>query len=114
MTIDKKTTGLDNDQLARNIWLAGLGVYRKSLDEAQNLEHKTSSLFDELVEQGREVEEKTRAKVEQNLDKANQEVENRVHDIFYRLSGFRPQQINDLNAKVDRLTDAVEQLAAKQ
>ncbi|BDY05097.1 phasin family protein [Ferrimonas sp. YFM] len=103
--------GVDNEQLARNIWLAGLGVYSRSIEEAKELEGKSGDLFEKLVERGREVEANTRARVEDNLDRANEEVEARVHNLFYRLSGIHPRQIDELNAKVDKLAEAIEKLA---
>ncbi|SDJ72528.1 MULTISPECIES: phasin family protein [Ferrimonas] len=103
--------GVDNEQLARNIWLAGLGVYSRSVEEAKDLEGKSSDLFERLVERGREIESNTKQRVEDNLDRANEEVEARVHNLFYRLSGIHPRQIDELNAKVDKLAEAIEKLA---
>lgn len=41
--------------VARNIWLAGLGLYSRTLEEAQQINEKTTTAFDELVERGKEV-----------------------------------------------------------
>ncbi|SHI27508.1 phasin family protein [Ferrimonas marina] len=100
----------DSEQVARNIWLAGLGVYSKSLEEAQQLEGRSNDLFESLVEQGREVEAQTRETIEQQVGSANRNVEKRVQDLFSRLSGVKPERLDELNDKVDKLTKAVEAL----
>ncbi|MBY5993469.1 phasin family protein [Ferrimonas balearica] len=115
MTVDIRDKGQewlnDSEQMARNIWLAGLGVYSKSLEEADEQRQRTESLFDTLVEAGREVEAQTRDNVEQQVRQANRNVEARVQDLFCRLSGVNPRRIDTLNTKVDKLTELVEKLA---
>ncbi|MBY5922847.1 phasin family protein [Ferrimonas balearica] len=115
MTIDIRDRGQewiqDSEQMARNIWLAGLGVYSKSLEEAAERRDQTESLFDSLVDEGRNVEAQTRENVAQQVKSANQNVEARVQALFARLSGVDPRRIDQLNAKVDRLTELVAKLA---
>ncbi|GAA4897424.1 phasin family protein [Ferrimonas pelagia] len=101
----------DSEQLGRNIWLAGLGVYGKSLEEAKQLEQHSTSLFDTLVEEGRAVEAETRNTIDRQVGNANRGVEQRVQALFSRLSGIDPQRIDGLNDKIDQLTDAVAVLA---
>ena len=51
-----KETVNNAEEFARKIWLAGLGAYGKSVDEAQGRYEKISSeankLFDDLVAKG--------------------------------------------------------------
>ncbi|QIZ75542.1 phasin family protein [Ferrimonas lipolytica] len=101
----------DSEQMARNIWLAGLGVYGKTLEEGRGLEGKTTELFDSLVEQGREVESRTRDTIETQVASTNRNVEKRVQDLFTKMSGVDPERIETLNSKVDKLTKMVEKMA---
>lgn len=103
----------NGEQLARNIWLAGLGVYSKSLEEAQGLNGKTTELFEELVTRGQEVEYATRQKLEDKKDKASEKLETRVNDLFLKLSGIDRKQLEEMNEKLDKLAEAVESLSKK-
>ncbi len=98
------------EQVARNIWLAGLGVYSKSLEEAQDLNGKTNALFDELVERGRAVESETKQKVAKTTEAARDSVDTRVNDLFHKLSGFDRSKLDEMNAKLDKLAAAVDKL----
>lgn len=104
----------NGEQLARNIWLAGLGVYSKSLEEAQELSGKTSELFEELVTRGQEVEFATRQKLEETKDKASERVEERVNELFLKLSGLDRRQLDDMNDKLDKLAAAVDALSKRK
>ncbi|MBY6188094.1 phasin family protein [Marinobacter hydrocarbonoclasticus] len=114
MTVDIRERGQewlqDSEQMARNIWLAGLGVYSKSLEEAGERREQGENLFESLVDEGRTVEAQTRENVTQQVKAANHNVEARVQALFARLSGVDPRRIDQLNAKVDRLTELVAKL----
>ncbi|MFN3857361.1 MAG: phasin family protein [Caulobacter sp.] len=64
----KKTaaTGVDTD-IARKIWLAGVGAYGRAFTEAQDAAGKlaasASEAFDQLVAQGEQVEDKVRDRI---------------------------------------------------
>lgn len=108
------------EQMARNIWLAGLGVYSKSLGEAQELNGKTNKLFDELVEKGKEVETATRERLTETKSKASASVptvaavEERVSELLNKLSGLDKHQLESMNEKLDKLTTAVDELAKEK
>ena len=59
------------DEIAKNIWLAGLGAYGKSIDEANKVSDKSSTLFEELVAKGTKIEESAKAKLSDKKILAN-------------------------------------------
>ncbi|MCM0611964.1 phasin family protein [Marinobacter sediminum] len=61
---------------ARQIWLAGLGAYTKA-------EEDTGRFFDRLVQEGEQLESKTRGAVEKQI----KSVEDRVGDVRDRATG---------------------------
>jgi poly(hydroxyalkanoate) granule-associated protein len=93
--------------MSRNIWLAGLGVYSRSMDEAQQINTKASALFDELVERGREVEDVARKRIEKTRDATTGEVDDKVNDIIYRISGIDRDKLEKMDAKIDKLAETV-------
>ncbi|MCC2616251.1 phasin family protein [Aestuariibacter halophilus] len=103
------------EDFARKIWLAGLGAYGKSFDEAQGRYEKLSAeatkLFDELVVKGEKLETEAKDKI-----KAKTNVEERVAEVRAKLGLDKPsadEKVEELSAKIDALTDAVAKLAAK-
>lgn len=112
-TLKGKVT--EAEEFARKIWLAGLGAYGKSYDEAQGRYEKLSAdaakLFDDLVDKGAKIETEAKDKFQV---KAN--VESRVADVRKKLGLDKvssDQKVEELSAKIDALTDAVAKLAAK-
>jgi len=76
-----KSTFNDAEEFARKIWLAGLGAYGKSIDEAQGryeqLSADTQKVFEELVVKGEALESNAKGKFKQTTS----EVEGRVADV---------------------------------
>ncbi|MFC3094958.1 hypothetical protein DRW07_17395 [Alteromonas sediminis] len=114
--VDIKNTVNTAEEFARKIWLAGLGAYGKSVDEAQGQYEKISTeankLFDELVAKGENLESEAKGKIKQTTT----DVEARVADVRKKLgldADNSDQKIEELSAKVDALTEAVAKLAAK-
>ena len=70
------------ESLARRIWLAGLGAYGQSLEDAQHhLDRaggEASRLFQELVEKGQRIEEQSRSGIRKSLDDARSALSDRV------------------------------------
>lgn len=97
--------------VARNIWLAGLGLYSRTLEEAQQINDKTTAAFDDLVERGKDVEIQTKECIAKDADKATDEDEVSTNNLFYRLSGIDREKLERMDDKIDRLTVAVEKLA---
>lgn len=110
-----KSKVTEAEEFARKIWLAGLGAYGKSFDEAQGqyekLSTEASKVFDSLVAKGETLE--TEAKDKLNF-KTN--VEERVAEVRKKLGldkGSADEKVEELSAKIDVLTEAVAKLAAK-
>jgi polyhydroxyalkanoate synthesis regulator phasin len=119
MTTKKTDTVKDKfneaEDFARKIWLAGLGAYGKSVEEAQGrydkLSAEASKMFDDLVSKGENLEDDARSKFKSTTS----DVENRVSEVRKKLgldSEPSDQRIEELSAKVDALTEAVAKLAA--
>lgn len=103
------------EEFARKIWLAGLGAYGKSFDEAQGrvekLSAEASKLFDDLVTKGEALETEAKDKF-----KAKANVEERVAEVRKKLGldkDSSEEKVEELSAKIDALTEAVAKLAAK-
>ena len=107
----------DAEDFARKVWLAGLGAYGKSVEEAQGryekLSTEASKMFDELVKKGEALEDDARTKFKETTD----DVESRVSDVRQKLgldTDNTDHRIEELSAKIDALTEAVAKLAANK
>jgi polyhydroxyalkanoate synthesis regulator phasin len=111
------------EEMARKVWLAGLGAYGKGYEEVKGrfeaLSTDSNKLFDELVVKGEKLEAEGKYKVKEVKTKvaAKTEIEARIETVSTKL-GFNntnsDDKIEELNAKIDALTDAVAKLAAKK
>ena len=106
------------ESLAKKIWLAGLGAYGRSFDEAldqyKQINEKTSQLFGELVDKGTEIEALTRTKLEEARVQSTQAFENSVNQVRSKLGLSESEEaakLDELSAKVDALTEIVAKLA---
>ena len=112
---DEKSKVTDKaSEIAKNIWLAGVGAYGKVVDEAQgSLKRATPQppkLFRDLVKAGSALEEEaTEAKAA-----AKSSVEERiarVRENFHMQRLPRMEDLDSLHKKVDNLTSKVDALA---
>lgn len=101
---------------ARNVWLAGLGAYGKgseSLTEKLDKAYEESNqLFNDLVTKGTEIQTSLETKL-----KAQTNFESKVDEVREKLGlgqQATEQQIDELTAKVEALTDIVTQLAQQK
>ncbi|TRY31549.1 phasin-related domain-containing protein [Aliiglaciecola sp. M165] len=118
-----KETAANAEEMARNIWLAGIGAYGKGYEEVkgriETLSTDSNKVFAELVAKGEKIEAQGKVKVEEVKTKVAEktEIEARVETLRTKL-GFNKtdadQKIEELNAKIDALTDVVAKLAAKK
>lgn len=108
--------------MARKVWLAGLGAYGKGFEEAkgrfETLSTDSNKLFAELVVKGEALETEGKGKFSEVKAKftAKTDLDNRVEALRTKLSmndSDSDQKIEELNAKIDALTDIVAKLAAK-
>lgn len=111
-----KTKLNEAEDFARKIWLAGLGAYGKSIDEAQGRYEKLSAdankLFTDLVSKGETLEADAKSK----FKSTSEGVEERVAEVRKKLgldADSSEERIQELSDKIDALTDAVAKLAAK-
>jgi DNA anti-recombination protein RmuC len=108
------------EEMARKIWLAGLGAYGKGLEEAQGrietLSSESNKMFGELVSKGEKLETEAKGKFSEAKDKLTTKanVEKRVGALRNKLGldqSDTEQKIEVLSAKIDKLTAAVAKLA---
>ena len=118
--------------LAKNIWLAGLGAYGKALDEAQDQYEKvtgkvneqvekvktqtsedTSRLFDELVAKGKKLEDETQGRLSDVKDKASSNLEDRLSQVKQGLT-FTSNKGADLDEKLDAISSKLDLLIEEE
>jgi poly(hydroxyalkanoate) granule-associated protein len=103
---------------ANQIWLAGLAAFEKAQKEG-------GKIFDKLVKEGEKVENRTRqvtgdsleeikSKATGTWDKLEQVFEDRVEKALGSLGVPTSQQLDQLSARVDELTAAVERASARK
>lgn len=111
---DEKNKVTDKaSEIAKNIWLAGVGAYGKAVEEAQGRLEKAMEppkLFRDLVKAGTALEEDAR----ESTASARNSVEERINRVRENFHNQRPARIEDLaalNKKVDQLTRKVDKLS---
>jgi polyhydroxyalkanoate synthesis regulator phasin len=110
------------EDMARKVWLAGLGAYGKGYEEVKGrfeaLSTDSNKLFDELVVKGEKLETEGKGKVKEVTTKvaAKTEIETRIETVRTKL-GFNntdsDKKIEELSNKIDALTAAVAKLSTK-
>lgn len=107
-----------NSDIARNIWLAGLGAYGRAFDEAVNRYEKASKdspkLFKDLVKRGQDLENGAREKVHHSdIGRTTSSLEERLKRVRANLS-FGPIGLRDdierLEHKIDALSRKIDRL----
>lgn len=109
MSDDKSKVTDKASEIARNIWLAGVGAYGKAVEDAQDRIEKAMEppkLFKDLVKAGSALEEDARTALETTAQ-ARQSVEERISKVRENFQMQRPARIEDIAA----LERKVEQLA---
>jgi polyhydroxyalkanoate synthesis regulator phasin len=115
---DEKSKVTDKaSEIAKNIWLAGVGAYGKAVEDAQGRLEKVGmeppKLFRELVKAGSALEDDARGALE-TTTAARNSVEERINRVRENFHNQRPARIEDVNAlhkKVDQLTRKVDRLS---
>jgi len=109
---------------ARQIWLAGLGAYTKA-------EEDTGKFFERLVQEGEDLENRTRGAVNRQVravedrvgevreratgtwDRLESVFDERVSQALDRLGIPKPGRVRELEQQVAKLQEEVEQLRSK-
>ena len=115
---DEKSKVTDKaSEIAKNIWLAGVGAYGKAVEDAQGRLEKAGveppKLFRELVKAGSALEDEARDALE-TTSAARSSVEERINRVRENFHMQRPARIEDvvaLHKKVDQLTRKVDKLS---
>lgn len=111
MSDEKSSVSDKAGEIAKNIWLAGVGAYGKAVEDAQGRLEKAMEppkLFKDLVKAGTALEEDARDALSRTSS-ARQSVEERIARVRDNFHMQRPARIEDLIA----LTKQVEQLSRK-
>ena len=116
MADDKNKVTDKAGEIAKNIWLAGVGAYGRAVDEAQGRLEKAGveppKLFKDLVKAGAALEEEARDAIEAGQAARNSVEEriNRVRDNFNLQRPARGEDLLALHEKIDRLSNRVDEL----
>ncbi|MEH6568320.1 MAG: phasin family protein [Halioglobus sp.] len=104
-------------EIAKNIWLAGVGAYGKATGEAQERLEKagvdTPKLFKDLVKAGAALEDEAReiASAQRSASASVEERINRVRENFSLNRLSRTDDLASLHAKIDLLSKKIDLLA---
>ena len=104
-------------EIAKNIWLAGVGAYGRAVDEAQGRLEKAGveppKLFKDLVKAGAALEDEARDAIVagQAARSSVEERINRVRDNFNLQRPARGEDLLALHEKIDRLSNRIDELA---
>ncbi|MGK2741121.1 phasin family protein [Tepidicaulis sp. LMO-SS28] len=120
----KPKTPVDRaSELARRIWLAGIGAYGQAFDEAQEqmsrVNVETGKVFDDLVDRGEKLEEKLapmRERVTERMTKTSDQTLASLEERLQRMRGMfglSGEGSAELERKVDDLAKKVDVLDAK-
>ena len=117
MSNEKSNVSDKASEIAKNIWLAGLGAYGKAFDEAQDRLDKASKepprLFKDLVRKGEELEDEVRDSLASIRKSSASSVEERIRKVrenFNLNLTSRSAELTEINAKLDALTAKVDAL----
>ena len=116
MSEEKSKVSDKASEIAKNIWLAGVGAYGKAVDEAQGRLEKAMEppkLFRDLVKAGSALEEDARHAIETSSASAKSSVEQRINRVRENFHMQRPTRIEDIVAlqkKLDQLSRKVDKL----
>jgi outer membrane murein-binding lipoprotein Lpp len=126
-TMSKKAAAKDINltdkagDVAKSIWLAGLGAYGKAFDEAVSqygkVSKETSKMFDDLVEVGRKLDSESHAKLSKAKTKTTATIEDRINKVrgsvnlsALNMGGSDAAKIEELNSKIDVLSEKLDAL----
>lgn len=111
---DEKSKVTDKaGEIAKNIWLAGVGAYGRAVDEAQDSIKKATpqppKLFRDLVKAGAALEEEATEARAAAMSSVEERIA-RVRENFHMQRPARIEDLQSLHKKVDKLTRKVDAL----
>jgi polyhydroxyalkanoate synthesis regulator phasin len=113
-----KETATTAEEMARKIWLAGLGAYGKGYEEAKGridtLSTDSNKFFDELVSKGEKLETEGKDKVNNFKSDvvAKADLDSRIEAVRAKLRFTNnDSKVEELSSKIDTLTAAIAKLA---
>ncbi|MGR5520732.1 phasin family protein [Vibrio sp. PNB22_4_2] len=107
---DEKSIESMRETMMYNIWLAGLGAYAKSAEEVNEISGRGRSVFEDLLERGRAIEKQQKERAYTSHSRAAVAMEERLHQMVQKLTGVDSDKLNQVDDKLDRLTEQVELL----
>lgn len=116
MSDDKSKVTDKASEIAKNIWLAGVGAYGRAVDEAQDRLEKagveTPKLFKDLVKAGAKLEEEAREALSPTAARNSVEERiNKVRENFHLQRPVRGEDLLVLHEKIDLLSQKIDILA---
>lgn len=113
MCSDKTENSDKASDIAKNIWLAGLGAYGRAYDVASEKYNAASKdadkLFNDLVEKGVSLEKQTREQFVKPLPKPKVAIEDRIEKMRNYLGfGAPSEEIERLEMKVKTLEEELQ------
>jgi poly(hydroxyalkanoate) granule-associated protein len=99
--------------VARKIWLAGVGAYGKMYEQAQGQFEKVSDaaqeVFEQLVEQGEKVEELVKTKLAQSPTAMNAtaKASEFVHNATDQVKEYRETRLSNIESRLEHLRDTI-------
>lgn len=121
INVQEKATEIakNTSDVAKNIWLAGLGAYGKALDGASerydNISKESTRMFDDLVAKGKNIEDETQGKISDAKAKSTSSLDERIVKVRQNL-GFgefsKEAKIEELSAQVADLSEKLDQVLA--
>jgi poly(hydroxyalkanoate) granule-associated protein len=108
-------------EMAKKIWLAGLGAYGKAFDGAseqldkineqyEKMSKETSEFFDDLVAKGKKLDSENHDKLSEAKEKTTSTIEERIAKVRSSFSFGGNADVAELTAKVDALAAKVDAL----
>ncbi len=115
MKEELKNTQDEIKDKAREIWLAGLGLFSSAEEEGTKLFNQFLDKGKDLMKKGEEVEKKGKEKlnIETTLDDISNFMKDKLNTAFETIGVSSHSEVKDLTAKVDKLTESVAELAEK-
>ncbi len=133
-SVDLKDMAGKASELAKNIWLAGLGAYAKAADGAQEqygvltgkvkdveqkAEKSTANFFEDLVTKGKKIEEVSQVKFTEVKEKASVSLEERLAQVKSNISSMpklspsaKAAQLDEISEKLDAILTSMSSEAA--